>query len=54
MWVPVLGQVTLMGRVLKGDAIGAIDLAATVVVCAALALLALRYVVGVLRQAATR
>ena len=54
VWVPVLGQVTLMGRVLKGDAIGAIDLAATVVVCAALALLALRYVVGVLRQAATR
>ena len=54
LWVPVLGQVTLMGRVLKGEAIGGGDLLATVGVCAVLAALALAYVVRTLRQAAVR
>ena len=54
LWVPALAQSTLMGRVLKGEALIAADVLTSVVVCVALAVLALAYVVRTLRSAALR
>jgi sodium transport system permease protein len=54
LWVPALGQVTLMQRVLKGEALAALDAAIPLLVCAALAAVAIAYVAAQLRQAAVR
>ena len=54
LWVPALAQSTLMGRVLKGEALIAADVLTSVVVCVALAVVALVYVVRTLRSAALR
>ena len=54
LWVPALAQSTLMGRVLKGEALGAADVLISVVVCAALVVGALAYVTRTLRSAALR
>ncbi|MFT3663839.1 ABC transporter permease [Piscinibacter sp.] len=53
-WVPALAQNTLMTRVLKGEALGTEALLASLLVCAALALLGVGFVAGVLRRAAVR
>jgi len=50
LWVPALAQTTLMGRVLKGEAMPAQDLAVPVLVCALLAAASLAYVARLLRQ----
>lgn len=52
--VPALAQITLMGRVLRGEAIGWGEQLLPLAVCALLALLALAYVARQLRQAAVR
>jgi sodium transport system permease protein len=54
LWVPALGQVTLMNRVLKGEAVGALDVAIPLLVCAALAAACVAYVARQLRSAAVR
>jgi sodium transport system permease protein len=54
LWVPALSQIMLMNRVLKGEALGAADLLLPFVVCAAVAMLALRFLVRELRRAAVR
>jgi sodium transport system permease protein len=53
-WVPALGQVLLMNRVLKGEAVGAADLVAPLVACAVLTALGLGFVARQLRGAALR
>ena len=52
LWVPALAQVTLMGRVLKGTPLGAIDLAIPLLVCLLLAALSMAYVARTLRRSA--
>lgn len=52
--VPALSQVTLMSRVLKGEAATALELATPVVVCVALAALCVGYVARTLRRAAVK
>ena len=54
LWLPALAQTTLMGRVLKGEALPALDLALPLAVCVGLGLLALAYVVRMLRWAAAK
>jgi sodium transport system permease protein len=54
VWVPALGQITLMDRVLKGEALAMADVGATLVVCVALAVLGLLYVARTLRVAAIK
>ena len=54
LWLPALAQSTLMGRVLKGEPLPAVDLLLPVAVCAAVTVLSLAYVAGRLRQAAVR
>jgi sodium transport system permease protein len=54
LWVPALGQVTLMNRVLKGQAVGAPDVAIALLVSAAIAALCIVYVARQLRTAALR
>jgi sodium transport system permease protein len=54
LWVPALAQVTLMGRVLKGEPFVAADAALAMAVCAAVAVLGVVYVAQRLRQAALR
>jgi sodium transport system permease protein len=54
LWVPALAQITLMGRVLKGEAMTAWDIALPLAVCALLTLLCLGYVVRSLRHAALK
>ena len=54
LWVPALAQSTLMGRVLKGEALVAADVLVSGVVCAALVVVALAYVTRTLRSAALR
>jgi sodium transport system permease protein len=54
LWVPALAQITLMGRVLKGEAIGAGDLLAPLLVAAVLAGLCVAFVARQLRVAALR
>jgi sodium transport system permease protein len=53
-WVPALGQVTLMNRVLRGETLDAVALLAPVLVCAALSAVALAYVARTLRSAALK
>ena len=54
LWVPALAQSTLMGRVLKGEALVAGDVAISVAVCAGLVVVSLAYVVRTLRSAALK
>ena len=54
LWVPALGQVTLMNRVLKGQAVGAPDVAIALLVSAVIAALCIVYVARQLRTAALR
>jgi sodium transport system permease protein len=52
--VPALGQVALMNRVLKGEPVGALDIALPLAVCALIAVAGLLYVARQLRTAAIR
>jgi sodium transport system permease protein len=52
LWVPALAQSTLMARVLKGEALGATDLAVPLAVCAGLTVLGLMWVARRLNDAA--
>jgi sodium transport system permease protein len=54
LWTPALGQVTLMTRVLKGEAVAPVDVAIPLVVCAAIAALGISFVARQLRSAAVR
>ena len=54
LWVPALAQVTLMGRVLKGEAVAAPDVLLPLAVCALLALLGIVFVARTLRSAALK
>ena len=54
LWVPALAQITLMGRVLKGEATGIPDLLPPLLISAALTAGCLGYVARQLRRAATR
>jgi len=52
--VPALGQVALMNRVLKGETVGALDMALPLAVCTLIAVAGLTYVARQLRTAALR
>jgi sodium transport system permease protein len=52
--VPALGQVALMNRVLKGEAVGLLDMALPLAVCALIAALGVAFVARQLRTAALR
>jgi sodium transport system permease protein len=52
--VPALAQITLMGRVLRGEAVGPLDHLLPLAVCVALVVVALAYVARQLRTAAVR
>jgi sodium transport system permease protein len=54
LWVPAMAQVTLMGRVLRGDAFSAADLLVPLAVAAVLAAACLAYIARHLRVAAIR
>ncbi|HEU5295220.1 MAG TPA: ABC transporter permease subunit [Burkholderiaceae bacterium] len=54
LWVPALAQITLMGRVLRGDAFAAADLLVPLLVAALLAGACLGYIAHQLRVAALR
>jgi sodium transport system permease protein len=54
LWVPALAQMTLMGRVLKGGALGALDLALPLLLCLLLAAASMAYVARTLRHRATQ
>ena len=54
LWVPAMAQVTLMGRVLRGDAFTAADLLVPLAVAAVLAAACLAYIARHLRAAAIR
>lgn len=54
LWMPALAQTTLMGRVLKGEALAPADWLPSLAVCAAVAALALVFVARRLRAAAVR
>jgi sodium transport system permease protein len=54
LWVPALGQVTLMGRVLKGEAVGALDVAVPLLVCAVVTAAGVAFVARRLRTAAVK
>ena len=52
--VPALGQIALMNRVLKGEAVAAIDVATPLAICSAIVVLCLAYVGRQLRTMALR
>ncbi len=54
LWVPALAQQMLMARVLKGEALGALQVAIPLGVCVLLTLLGVAYVARALRAAAVR
>jgi sodium transport system permease protein len=54
LWVPALAQTTLMGRVLRGEALPWTDVALTVAVSALLAAAAIAFVARTLRTAALK
>jgi sodium transport system permease protein len=54
LWVPALGQVALMNRVLKGQALAPTDVLVPLAVCVAITLLCIAYVARQLRAAALR
>jgi sodium transport system permease protein len=54
LWTPALGQVTLMNRVLKGEALAPLDVLTPLAVCAAITVLCIAFVARQLRAAALR
>ena len=54
LWVPALGQITLMNRVLKGEAVAALDVGIPLLVCAAIAAAGVAFVARQLRTVALR
>ena len=54
LWVPALAQVSLMGRVLRGEALPAIEVGISWLVCALLTVACLIYVARTLRAAALK
>jgi sodium transport system permease protein len=54
LWTPALGQVTLMNRVLKGEALALLDVLIPLAVCAAITVLCIAFVARQLRAAALR
>ncbi len=54
LWVPALAQITLMGRVLKGEPIGAFDVAVPLALSLLLALASVLWVARTLRSAALK
>jgi sodium transport system permease protein len=54
LWVPALAQTTLMGRVLKGEPLGTMDVMPSVLACLLLGVLALAFVARTLRSAAVK
>jgi sodium transport system permease protein len=54
LWVPALGQVTLMNRVLKGDVLAPLDVAIPLAVCTAIAAAGVWFVARQLRSVALR
>jgi sodium transport system permease protein len=54
LWTPALGQVTLMNRVLKGEALAPLDVLIPLAVCAAITVLCIAFVARQLRAAALR
>jgi len=54
LWVPALGQVALMNRVLKGETVAPLDVLLPLAVCAAITVLAIAFVARQLRTAALR
>lgn len=54
LWLPALGQITLMNRVLKGEALGAMDLTSPLVVSGVITVLCIVYIARHLRTAAVR
>jgi sodium transport system permease protein len=54
LWVPALGQVTLMNRVLKGETLTPLDVAAPLLVSIAITALCVAYVARALRRVAVR
>jgi sodium transport system permease protein len=54
LWTPALGQVTLMNRVLKGQALAPPDVLIPLAVCAAITVLCIAFVARQLRAAALR
>ena len=54
LWVPALGQMTLMNRVLKGEPLGVADALVAALVCVLLCAASLAYVASQLRRAAVR
>jgi len=54
LWVPALAQNMLMTRVLKGEALGAVDLAIPIGVCLVVTAAGIAFVARSLRQAALK
>ena len=54
LWTPALGQITLMNRVLKGEAIGLTDALPGLLVCSVLTVLSLGFVARQLRKQAAQ
>jgi sodium transport system permease protein len=54
LWIPALGQVTLMNRVLKGEVVGLPDVAIALAVSAAITVASIVFVARQLRSAALR
>ena len=54
LWVPALAQTTLMGRVLKGQALGWVDVGITTAACVLLTVVGIVYVSRTLRSAALK
>jgi sodium transport system permease protein len=54
LWLPALAQTTLMGRVLKGEALAAVDVLPSLAVCVLVTVVALGFVSRTLRSAALK
>ena len=54
LWTPALGQVTLMNRVLKGEAVAPLDVMIPLAVCAMIAAAGIAFVARQLHTAAVR
>jgi sodium transport system permease protein len=54
LWVPALAQITLMGRVLKGEPVGAVDVAVPLALSLLLALASVLWVARTLRSVALK
>jgi sodium transport system permease protein len=54
LWTPAMGQVALMNRVLKGQALAALDMLIPLAVCTAITVLCIVYVSRQLQAAALR